>query len=190
MKSLEEMQNEYIQKYNEITLVMGEGSYDSGIFLIGEAPGGDEEKQGHPFVGKAGKNLDKFIEIVGVDRKDLYITNTVKLRPSKISGAGRTVNRKPTESEIADFLPLLKKEIETVKPRLIVTLGNTPLRAVTGKKDISIGSVHGTVVKTEDNLNIFPLYHPAAVIYNASLNDIYVEDLHKLSAVIDAMPNI
>ena len=190
MKNIEEMKREYIEKYNGTPLVMGEGNIKSKILLIGEAPGSEEEKKGRPFVGRAGKNLSRFMEIVGVERKDLYITNVVKYRPFQMSRSGRKVNRTPTDQEVNDFLPLLQKEIEIVEPKLIVTLGNTSLRAVFGRKNISIGDVHGTVVKTDSGMNVFPLYHPAAVIYNSALNETYVEDLHKLSAVMEAIENI
>ena len=149
MDSLENMKNEYIQKYSDKKLVFGEGKTDGGIMLIGEAPGGEEEKMGRPFVGKAGKNLDEFIELAGLKRDDLYITNVVKFRPTSISEkTGRTVNRTPSREEIEEFVPLLKKEINTYKPYLIVTLGNVPLKAVTGNNRLSIGYCHGNVMES------------------------------------------
>ena len=83
----------YVNKYPNSKLVFGEGQKNAKIFIIGEAPGGDEEKQGRPFVGKAGKNLDEFLKIAGVSRSDVYITNTVKIRPTKISA--KTGNYRP-----------------------------------------------------------------------------------------------
>lgn len=157
--------------------VMGEGNVHSGIMLIGEAPGGEEEKLGRPFVGKAGKNLTGFLEIMGLDRSGLYITNVVKIRPCGQSAkTGRTVNRPPTRNELEFFIPFLEREIEAVDPGIIVTLGNTPLRAVTGEKTASIGEYHGRII-TVGGRRIFPLYHPAAVIYNRKLETVYMEDI-------------
>lgn len=167
----------YVNKYQNSRLVFGEGQKNAKIFIIGEAPGGDEEKQGRPFVGKAGKNLDEFLKIAGVSRNDVYITNTVKLRPTKISPkTGNAINRPPSKEEIEDFIPLLMDELSTIKPSLVVTLGNVPLKAVTANEKITIGSVHGKLMEVQ-GIRIFPLYHPAAVIYNQSLRQTYMEDL-------------
>ncbi len=191
MESLENLKKEYIKKYSGIKLVFGEGNINSKIFLIGEAPGGDEEKKGRPFVGKAGKNLDEFMEIAGLNRNEIYITNVVKLRPYKENPSTmRKSNRTPTEKEIADFLPLLKKELSVINPGLVVTLGNVPLKAVTEDKSASIGKMHGNVINLENGIKLFPLYHPAAVIYNSSLKETYINDLHKLRALIDCIENI
>lgn len=184
MDNLENMKNEYIQKYNDRKLVFGEGKTDGGIMLIGEAPGGEEEKMGRPFVGKAGKNLDEFIELAGLKREDLYITNVVKFRPTSISEkTGRKVNRTPSREEIEDFVPLLKNEISTYKPYLIVTLGNVPLKAVTGNNRLSIGDCHGKIMQLE-GLNIYPLYHPASVIYNRNLKNVYASDVKNIKEYI------
>ena len=105
--------------------VLGEGSPNARLMLIGEAPGSEEERLGRPFVGKAGKNLDSFLEMTGLDRKELYITNTVKIRPARQSGkTGKPVNRPPNACELEFFIPFLMEEIGIVSPRLIVTLGN------------------------------------------------------------------
>ena len=184
MDNLENMKNEYIQKYNDRKLVFGEGKTDGGVMLIGEAPGGEEEKMGRPFVGKAGKNLDEFIELAGLKREDLYITNVVKFRPTSISEkTGRKVNRTPSREEIEDFVPLLKNEISTYKPYLIVTLGNVPLKAVTGNNRLSIGDCHGKIMQLE-GLNIYPLYHPASVIYNRNLKNVYASDVKNIKEYI------
>lgn len=166
-------------------LVFGEGNGKSPvIMMIGEAPGGDEEAQGRPFVGKAGKNLNEFLEIIGIKRADIYISNVVKLRPVNISPkTGKFVNRPPKKDEIEFFLPYLKDEIKTVAPKLVVTLGNVPLKAVSGES-IVIGDYHGRVTSFAD-IKVFPLYHPAAIIYNRSLKDIYYEDINKLKRLIE-----
>ncbi len=161
-------------------LVMGEGDHNASIMLVGEAPGAEEEKLKRPFVGKAGKNLTRFLDTVGMERDCLYITNVVKIRPYKISPkTGRTVNRPPSKEELEFFSPLLRDEIEAVEPKLIVTLGNTPLRAVTGIDSANIGDYHGEVINV-GKYRVFPLYHPAAVIYNRKLEHIYSEDMGKI----------
>ncbi|MGL4790158.1 MAG: uracil-DNA glycosylase [Anaerotignaceae bacterium] len=171
--------------YAHKDFVLGEGSVNSSVFLVGEAPGGEEEIAKKPFVGKAGKNLDEFLKVLNLHRKDIYITNVVKIRPTKISPkTGGTVNRPPTKAEIKDFLPLLKEEIKDIKPKIIVTLGNVPLKAISGDEKISIGEVHGKLLSI-NGLNIFPLYHPAAIIYNQSLKSIYNEDLEILKKLLD-----
>lgn len=180
MENLHKLKKMYEQKYSDRRLVFGEGDENAKVMLVGEAPGGEEEKQGRPFVGKAGKNLDEFIELAGLLRRELYITNVVKFRPTGVSKkTGRPINRTPNKSEIDDFLPLLKEEIHEMHPSVVVTLGNVPLKAVTGSKTITIGDCHGEVMEI-DGVKIFPLYHPASVIYNQSLKDVYRADVLKL----------
>ena len=184
METLEEMKRNYVDKYSKHTLVFGEGNVDSLIMLIGEAPGGEEEKLGRPFVGKAGKNLDEFLITVGIDREKLYITNVVKYRPVGISEkTGKNINRTPSWDEMMDFMPLLKKEIETVNPKLIVTLGNVPLRALMNSKSITIGSYHGKEMNIH-GYKVYPLYHPASVIYNRGLKEIYIDDVKGIKKYI------
>ena len=118
--------------YSDKVIVFGEGKQNPRIMMIGEAPGGDEEKQKRPFVGKAGKNLSEFLKVVGLEREEIYISNVVKLRPIKLSPkTGNPVNRPPSKDEIAFFLPYLQEEIKIADPEWIVTLGNVPLQAVT-----------------------------------------------------------
>ena len=160
-------------------LVHGEGRIGARVMLIGEAPGEQETLQGRPFVGKAGKNLDEFLELAGIDRDALYVSNTVKFRPTRISSAGRTVNRPPTQEEIKLFLPWLKREIELVRPECIVTLGNVTLKALTDRRTV-IGDVHGRFLEL-DNRPLYPMYHPASVIYNPSLRSVYREAVLRLA---------
>ena len=161
-------------------LVFGEGSVGAPVMMIGEAPGEQESLQGRPFVGKAGKNLDAFLEQAGMDRRELYVTNTVKFRPTKRSAAGRTVNRPPTQEEIRLFLPWLLKEIELVGPRCVITLGNVPLKALTGHSSV-IGDLHGQLLDWNGR-KLFPMYHPASVIYNPSLKEVYRRDIERFAA--------
>lgn len=161
-------------------LVFGEGSKDARVALVGEAPGEQETLLGRPFVGKAGKNLDEFLALAGLDRSALYVTNTVKFRPTKISPAGRVVNRPPTQEEIRLFLPWLQKELDMVNPTCVVTLGNVPLKALLGRKAV-IGELHGQFVDV-DGRTLYPMYHPASLIYNPSLRETYKADVVRFGA--------
>ncbi len=182
-------------KDEERALVFGEGpSKHPVLMLIGEAPGEQEALQGRPFVGKAGKNLDEFLRAVHLKREEIYISNVVKVRPSKISPAGRTVNRPPSKEEKALFTPWLMKEIAIVRPQAIVTLGNVALQAF---MDDVIGNRHGrwsqAEIRNPDDsglvLPLFALYHPAAVIYNGSLKATYEADLMTLAETLAVKTN-
>lgn len=172
-------------------LVFGEGKADHPpVMLIGEAPGEQESLQGRPFVGKAGKNLDGFLQVLEMRREDIYISNVVKIRPTKVSEKGRVSNRPPNKEELALFTPFLYEEIMQVKPGMIVTLGNVALKALCGTKAI-IGDMHGQVTKVtvqhekqEAAFRLFPLYHPASIIYNRSLQEVYNGDLRALKAIL------
>ena len=172
-------------------LVFGEGKADHPpVMLIGEAPGEQESLQGRPFVGKAGKNLDGFLAVLEMRREDIYISNVVKIRPTKVSEKGRVSNRPPNKEELALFTPFLYEEILRVQPGMIVTLGNVALKALCGPKAI-IGDMHGRTAevtvrheKQEASFPIFPLYHPASIIYNRSLQAVYDEDLQVLKKVL------
>lgn len=164
-------------------IVPGEGNEKANIVLIGEAPGREEEEQRRPFVGKAGKNLSEFLDLIKLQRADLFITNVVKFRPTKLSEYGSVSNRTPTESEVAEYLPYLKAEIECINPKIIVTLGNTPLKALLGS-EFYVGKLHGRLQSYEGR-KLYPLYHPASLIYNPSLKDAYREDVLKLRKLLD-----
>ncbi len=171
----------------EKPIVLGDGNTDHPpVMLIGEAPGEQESLQGRPFVGKAGKNLDGFLQVLELKREDIYISNVVKIRPTKVSDKGRVSNRPPNREELALFTPYLMEEILLVQPRRIVTLGNVALKSLCGPKAI-IGDMHGaerritvTHEKQEGEFTLFPLYHPASIIYNRSLQEVYDGDLHEL----------
>lgn len=173
----------------EKPIVLGEGNTDHPpVMLIGEAPGEQESLQGRPFVGKAGKNLDGFLQVLELKREDIYISNVVKIRPTKVSEKGRTSNRPPNKEELALFTPFLMEEILRVEPKMIVTLGNVALKALCGPKTI-IGDMHGretavtvTHEKQESEFTLFPLYHPASIIYNRNLQQVYDEDLQTLKS--------
>lgn len=169
-------------------LVFGDGRWDRPVLmLIGEAPGEQEALMGRPFVGKAGKNLETFLQALRMRREDLYVTNVVKIRPTKLSAAGRIVNRPPSLEERALFTPWLMREVALVRPKALVTLGNVALRAFVAD---SVGRRHGAwsraVVQAPDaaafTLPLFSLYHPASVIYNPALKTVYAADLRALAA--------
>ena len=171
----------------EKALVFGEGPMKPCLMLIGEAPGEQETLQGRPFVGKAGKNLDRFLELAGLNREDIYIANAVKIRPTRVGKTGRLSNRPPTREEVQLFRPWLLREIEAVQPRVIATLGNVPLCAVTGRR-LTIGAVHGRMIESGvEGLPLFALYHPASLIYNRALEPVYEQDVRELATLLQAM---
>jgi DNA polymerase len=170
-------------------IVLGSGDVNSKIVLIGEAPGAKEVEFKKPFVGQAGKYLEEFLNILQLNREDIYITNTVKFRPTrKSSKTGKDINRAPTSKEIERFKQYLFDEIQIIDPNIIVTLGNVPLKAVIENKNLQISSIHGQLIKgmiNDKQYNIFPLYHPAAVIYRKELKEVYLNDLNKLKTVLN-----
>lgn len=160
-------------------LVFGDGKSDEPpLMLIGEAPGEQETLKRRPFVGKAGKNLSEFLEIMGMQREEIFVSNVVKIRPTAVGPTGRIKNRAPSKEEIALFSPYLMKEIELVKPRALVTLGNVPLRALMGSG--TIGDMHGRWHTACNGLPLFALYHPAAIIYRRELKEVYEQDVCRL----------
>ena len=163
--------------YEPEELVFGVGNPNAEVLLIGEAPGAEEVAAGEPFVGKAGKNLNEFLSATGIARETLYITNVVKFRPYRVSASGRKSNRPPSKKEIALCAGCLEEEISAIVPKVIVTLGNTALQAVLGG-EMRIGICHGMVQAVEPP--VFPLYHPASIIYRPSLREEYTRDMEKL----------
>jgi DNA polymerase len=194
MMTLQEIRNDMLLAVAEFgktkaDMVFGEGDPGAAVMLIGEAPGAEETRLLRPFVGKAGKNLDEFLMILGLSRGDIYITNVVKFRPYKVSPKGTLSNRPPKPDEIACMLPHLLREIEAIAPRVVVTLGNVPLKSLLGRHAV-IGSCHAVPVKANalsHEFTVFPLYHPASIIYNRALKGVYDEDVHKLKKHIDEL---
>lgn len=181
------MEIETIKAFNK-KVVTGNGPLQADIVLIGEAPGANEQAQGIPFVGKAGQNLNEVLKKAGIEREKVYITNTVKIRPTKISDkTGKDINRPPNRKELDFFVPFLYEEINIIEPKIIVTLGNFPLKYVSENQNRVIGSCHGVMTNTNicgKEYKLFPMYHPASVIYNRQLFDIYVADWIKLGEII------
>ena len=171
-------------------LVFGDGKADAPrLTLVGEAPGEREVIERRPFVGKAGKNLDEFLGMVGLDRADIYVTNVVKVRPTKPGKSGRVINRAPDKEELMLFAPWLKKELELLKPGALVSLGNVPLRALTEDEKITIGDVHGTWLTAKNGLPLYALYHPASIIYRRELKEVYTRDVLALASWLRARDN-
>ncbi len=186
---LDKIYAEFIEKaklagYTEDELVFGYGDESSSIVLVGEAPGKDEVRLKRPFVGKAGKNLDEFLEYTGIKREELFITNTVKLRPYKVSPKGTRSNRPPNAKEKELCAECLRDEIKALAPKLVVTLGNTALKALACKGAV-IGDLHGKVVDMGE-YKLFSLYHPASIIYRRELTEVYYGDLLRLKEYIKA----
>ena len=170
-------------------LVFGQGPFGAKLMLIGEAPGAEETRLSRPFVGKAGKNLNEFLAAIQLERPSIYITNVVKFRPFKTSAKGTLSNRPPEKAEIACMKPLLLREIEAVCPRVVVTLGNVPLKCL-ADNSATIGAHHAvptTAVALSHTFTLFPLYHPASIIYNPSLRTVYDDDLVKLRVLLDKL---
>ena len=165
---------------NEYRPVIGEGDPDAKIMFIGEAPGAQEAKTGKPFVGRAGKLLDSFLEKINLDRNDVYITNIVKDRPPS--------NRTPRVGEIKIYAPFLEKQINIIEPEIIATLGRLAMRFILKtydhpQKDKKIGELHGQILEAQTRngkINIIPLYHPAAVFYNRNLEKKLEEDFQEI----------
>ncbi len=165
--------------------IFGDGPIPCPILIVGEAPGKTEVELGKPFVGKAGKTLDKYLEMAELKRDNVRITNTCFFRPIKIksNANGKTTisNRTPKIKEVNLFREVLDAEIKLVNPKIIITLGNIPLKRFTTYK--AIGDCHGNMIYNEKyNLNIFPMYHPSALTYNhnESFKTNYRADWEKL----------
>jgi uracil-DNA glycosylase family 4 len=161
-------------------LVMGGGNPDADIVFIGEAPGKNEDEQGLPFVGAAGKFLNEMLAAADMSRDDIYITNIVKYRPPG--------NRDPLPEEKKAFWPYLLKQIEIIQPHVVVTLGRHSMEYFLPGQFIS--KIHGEPqrIRIDDNtLAIVPLYHPAAALYNGSLRQTLIDDFIRMPAIIDEL---
>jgi uracil-DNA glycosylase len=169
--------------------ITGDGPVPCNILFIGEAPGKTEVQKGKPFVGKAGETFENYLNNIGLSRNEVRITNTCYFRPVKEktgkSGRKTLSNRPPKVSEINLFKDILNDEIELVNPKIIITLGNVPLKRLTQHK--SIGECHGELYfNHEINRNIFPMYHPSSLTYNRNdkfLNT-FQDDWQKLKNVL------
>lgn len=163
--------------------VYGEGPLNAEIMFIGEAPGFNEDLQGKPFVGRAGKIFDELLNSIGLKREEIYITNILKCRPPE--------NRNPAQEEIKACSPYLDKQIEIIKPKIICCLGNFATDYVMKKFGLGdeikgISKIHGEVFNVRNlffTLKIIPLYHPAVAVYNPEMKKILLDDFAKLKGV-------
>ena len=153
--------------------VPGEGSPSPSIMFIGEGPGSNEDQQGRPFVGRAGKLLDELLGVVPLLRSDVYITNVVKCRPPE--------NRDPTPDEVRACWPYLESQIRTLRPRVIATLGRHAMNRFLPEARIS--DAHGRITRWRD-IVIFPLYHPAAALRSTSLRQTLEADMRRIPEAV------
>jgi DNA polymerase len=188
--SLKQLYDDYKKMFDGRDIVTGEGNLDTELVLIGEAPGKDEIRLSKPFVGMAGKNLEEFLTAIDIPRESIFITNAIKYRLFKINPkTGRAANRPANTADIRNSRQYLISELLIIQPRFLVTLGNVPLRAITDGTTESIGNVHGKLLDLiieGKNYQVFPLYHPASIIYNRSLKETYFKDLYTLKSLLES----
>lgn len=154
--------------------VFGGGNINANIMFVGEAPGRDEDIQGKPFVGRAGKLLNELLREVGINREDVYIANCLKCRPPN--------NRNPEIEEIKACSAYLKQQIALVKPTVIATLGRYSTYELTNEKG-TLGSLRGRVFSF-NHINVIPLYHPAYLLRNPNATEMFIADLKKIKSAI------
>lgn len=150
----------------------------SGIFFIGEAPGRNEDLQGRPFVGAAGKFLNELLGNIGLTREDVYVSNVVKYRPPE--------NRDPSDEEKDSCRVWLNSELLFIKPKVIVTLGRHALGRFI--PDVNISTSHGEIFYHTTGLPVFAMYHPAAALYNPGLREDLKKDILKLQTFLESKP--
>ena len=186
---LDELYCRYTNEFKQEEIVLGDGCLNSPLVIVGEAPGKDEIMLGRPFVGAAGKNLNEFINVLDIERKDLFITNAIKYRLGKLNPkTQKIVNRPATTQDIRDNQRWLHHEISILKPQIIVTLGNVPLKAIMDDFKVTIGDMHGSLCTCNilgNEFKLFPLYHPASIIYNRALKEVYYKDVLELKNKIN-----
>lgn len=168
-------------------LVFGDGNPDAKIVFIGEAPGKHEDVQGIPFVGAAGKFLNEMLELIGMNRSDIYITNIVKYRPPN--------NRDPLPEEKKAFLPYLQAQLEIIQPKIVATLGRHSMNCFL--PDLQISKIHGQPKRIKLKMKssssdvleivILPLFHPAAALYNGGMRQTLIDDFAHIPNVIKAI---
>ncbi len=161
-----------IAKYRT-KVVPGEGAEDAEIMFIGEAPGWHEDQQGRPFVGPAGKYLDELLASINLNREQVYIANVIKCRPQG--------NRDPLPTEMLNCRKWLERQIELIRPRMIVTLGRYSMALFFPGKSIS--KIHGTALK-QDDIIYFAMYHPAAALHQQSLRQTIQADMLKIPSLL------
>jgi DNA polymerase len=161
-------------------LVMGDGNLNAEIVFIGEAPGKNEDEQGLPFVGAAGKFLNEMLTAAGLERSDVYITNIVKYRPPN--------NRDPLPEEKKAFWPYLLKQLQIIEPKVVITLGRHSMEYFL--PDMKIGQIHGQAKRIQfgdHKIVVVPLYHPAAALYNGGLRQTLIDDFMDVPKIIQKL---
>ncbi|MBH0231628.1 uracil-DNA glycosylase [Halobacillus yeomjeoni] len=195
-----------IDPYDVEGFVLGEGNPEADIMIVGEAPGENEAEKGIPFIGRAGVELDKQLQILDLDREDVYITSVVRSRPykwvktnKKGSGGRRKANRKPNQKEIMAHAKLLDYQIEKVDPVLIIALGGVAFERLTGRKEkisdylgevietpiMKVGNNEDQYIESEKIYPVVPLYHPAAVFYNPKIREDINRSLSRVKAHLE-----
>ncbi|MDH4104054.1 MAG: uracil-DNA glycosylase [Thermoleophilia bacterium] len=160
-------------------VVFGSGSPDADLMFVGEAPGFHEDQQGVPFVGQAGKLLDKLLGGIRLTRADVFVVNVLKCRPPG--------NRDPQPEEIAACEPHLFRQIELIEPKLVATLGNFATKLLSGRP-AGITRVHGQeqeVTLGVRTVHLYPIYHPAAALYTPSMLKVLEEDFARIPALLE-----
>jgi uracil-DNA glycosylase family 4 len=154
-------------------LVFGDGNTQAELVFIGEAPGKNEDLQGKPFVGAAGKFLNEMLQMIDLKREDVYITNIVKYRPPN--------NRDPYPAEKQAFMKYLEFQLEVIQPVLTVTLGRHSLNCFL--PDLSISACHGKPKRYKGRVYL-PLFHPAAALYNGAMRQTLIDDFASIPAIL------
>lgn len=154
-------------------LVFGDGNPDAELVFVGEAPGKNEDLQGLPFVGAAGKFLNEMLAGIGLKRQDVYITNIVKYRPPE--------NRDPYPDEKAEFLPFLRAQLAVIKPKIVATLGRHSMECFL--PGLQISQVHGQPKRLQGQVYL-PLFHPAAALYNGGMRQTLIDDFAKIPRIL------
>ena len=154
--------------------VMGDGPADAKVVFLGEAPGRFEEKEGKPFVGLAGKFLTKQLHQVGLDRKEVYITNIVKCRPPD--------NRKPKPEEVEECLPILEEELRLIRPKVVVLLGDTAVKALLDK-NYKVGKDHGRLIAKGGHMFLITA-HPSAAMRFKKMRALFEADMGVLKELL------
>jgi len=157
--------------------VPGEGSERTRVMFVGEAPGEQEDIQGRPFVGSAGKLLTELLASIGLGREEIYITNVVKCRPPN--------NRAPRKDETNACKAYLERQLILIAPQVICPMGNSAIRSLIGSEK-SVTDLHGIPFEV-GNVTYFPMYHPAAALYTFELRKVLEEDFRKLRGLLDSL---
>lgn len=157
-------------------IVFGEGDPHARVLIVGEAPGKNEDLQGRPFVGAAGKFLDELLEEAGLKREEVFIANVLKCRPPS--------NRNPQADEIEACAPFLREQTQSIDPWIIITMGNFATQFIL-RTETGITHLRGTVQQT-GRFVVLPVFHPAAAIYDRSKRDVLLEDFRQVGALVRA----